>query len=148
MSILKYDDKYFISGDTVFILSVGRPDLGGKAEEWSKMLFDTLTNKVTNLNGELCVLPGHYMDWKEANSNLIFAEKLSDVIQHNSHVYNMDTPEKFTDYIKSNMRKSPEVYDEIRKVNAGWLDVEIDEADTMDLGKNECAAAYESSMKE
>jgi len=141
------DDKYFISGDTVFILSVGRPDLGGKAEEWSKMLFNTLTNKVTSLNGELCVLPGHYMDWNEANSNLIFAEKLSDVIQHNSHVYNMDTPEKFTDYIKSNMRKSPEVYGEIRKVNAGWLDVEIDEADTMDLGKNECAAAaYEAAQ--
>jgi len=61
----------------------------------------------------------------------------------------MDSPKEFTQYIKDNMRKSPDVYGEIRKVNAGWLDVEIDEADTMDLGKNECAAAaYESSMKE
>jgi Zn-dependent hydrolases, including glyoxylases len=39
------DDKYFISGDTIFILSVGRPDLGGKAKEWSAMLYDTLTIK-------------------------------------------------------------------------------------------------------
>jgi hypothetical protein len=38
------------------------------------------------------------------------------------------------------MRKSPNVYNEIRKVNVGWLDVDIDEADVMDLGKNECAA--------
>ena len=143
------DDKYLISGDTVFIQSVGRPDLGGKAEAWSEMLFDTLTNKIMDLSGDLNVLPGHYMDWTEANSDLVFSNKLAEVIAHNENVYHMDSPKIFTQYIKDNMRKSPDVYGEIRKVNAGWLDVEIDEADTMDLGKNECAAAaYESSMKE
>lgn len=143
------DDKYLISGDTVFIQSVGRPDLGGKTEAWSEMLFDTLTNKIMDLSGDLNVLPGHYMDWSEANSDLVFSDKLAEVIAYNENVYHMDSPKIFTQYIKDNMRKSPEVYGEIRKVNTGWLDVEIDEADTMDLGKNECAAAaYESSMKE
>mgnify|MGYP000017577127 FL=1 len=141
------DDKYFITGDTMFIFSVGRPDLSGKTEEWSLMLFDTLTNKVQNLDKNLDVLPGHYMDWNEANDKLLFVEKLGEVIQHNAGVYKITTPEKFTQYIKDNMQKSPEVYGEIRKVNSGWLDVDMDEADIMDLGKNECAAEAYNAEK-
>ena len=141
------DDKYFITGDTVFILSVGRPDLGGKAEEWSVMLFDTLTNKVQNLDKKLKVLPGHFMDWNEANDSLLFVENLGEVIHHNAGIFKISTPENFTQYIMDNMRKSPEIYGEIRKVNVGWLDVDMNEADIMDLGKNECAAAVYEAKK-
>ena len=141
------DDKYFITGDTVFILSVGRPDLGGKAEEWSVMLFDTLTNKVQNLDKKLKVLPGHFMDWNEANDSLLFVENLGEVIHHNAGIFKISTPENFTQYIMDNMRKSPEIYGEIRKVNVGWLDVDMNEADIMDLGKNECAAALYEAKK-
>ncbi|HIB30203.1 MAG TPA: MBL fold metallo-hydrolase [Candidatus Marinimicrobia bacterium] len=141
------DDKYFITGDTVFILSVGRPDLGGKAEEWSVMLFDTLTNKVQNLDKKLKVLPGHFMDWNEANDSLLFVENLGEVIHRNAGVFKISTPENFTKYIKDNMRKSPEIYGEIRKVNVGWLDVDMNEADIMDLGKNECVAAVYEERK-
>ena len=35
--------KYLVTGDTVFIRSIGRPDLGGMAEAWSDMLFKTMT---------------------------------------------------------------------------------------------------------
>ena len=141
------DDKYFITGDTVFILSVGRPDLGGKAEEWSVMLFDTLTNKVQNLDKKLKVLPGHFMDWNEANDSLLFVENLGEVIHHNAGIFKIATPEIFAQYIIDNMRKSPEIYGEIRKVNVGWLDVDMNEADIMDLGKNECAAAVYEAKK-
>ena len=141
------DDKYFITGDTVFILSVGRPDLGGKAEEWSVMLFDTLTNKIQNLDKKLNVLPGHFIDWNEANDSLLFVENLGEVIHRNAGVFKISTPENFTKYIKDNMRKSPEIYGEIRKVNVGWLDVDMNEADIMDLGKNECAAAVYGAKK-
>ena len=135
------DDKFFISGDTIFILSVGRPDLGGKAKEWSAMLYETLTNKVQNLDKNLNVLPGHFMNWTEANDQLIFSEKLENIVGHNSSIYTLDSLEKFTEFILDNMRNSPPVYNEIRKVNTGLLDVDINEADVMDLGKNECAAA-------
>ena len=141
------DDKYFITGDTVFILSVGRPDLGGKAEEWSVMLFDTLTNKVKNLDKKLKVLPGHFMDWNEANDSLLFVEDLGEVIHRNAGIFKINTPEIFTQYIMDNMRKSPEIYGEIRKVNVGWLDVDMNEADIMDLGKNECVAAVYEAKK-
>ncbi len=44
------DNRYLITGDTVFIFSIGRPDLGGMAEAWSKMLFDTIQNKLLKLD--------------------------------------------------------------------------------------------------
>ena len=31
-----------ITGDTMFIQSIGRPDLGGQVEAWSDKLFETL----------------------------------------------------------------------------------------------------------
>ena len=39
------------------------------------------------------------MDWKEANSDFIFSEKLEKIIKNNAHLYNMDSPEKFIQYI-------------------------------------------------
>ncbi len=39
------------------------------------------------------------------------------------------------------MRPQPQVCAEIRKVNAGFLEVDEKEQDVMDLGKNECAVS-------
>ena len=47
---------------------------------------------------------------------------------------------KFAGFIADNMRPQPGGYAEIRRVNGGWLKVSPEEADVMDLGKNECGA--------
>ena len=57
------DNKCLVSGDAIFILSIGRPDLGGMAEEWSKQLFKTLKTKIADMNDDLLILPGHYHNW-------------------------------------------------------------------------------------
>ncbi|UCH22724.1 MAG: MBL fold metallo-hydrolase [Deltaproteobacteria bacterium] len=135
------DNAYLITGDTVFILSIGRPDLGGKAEEWSKLLFNTLKTKIDDLNAELIILPGHYMDWSEANQELIFADTMGSIKNKNANIYGIQTESDFIKFIEENMRPQPEVYADIRKVNAGLLEVDEEEQDVMDLGKNECAAS-------
>ena len=138
------DNKYLISGDTVFILSIGRPDLGGKAEEWSKLLYNTLKTKIENLDDEVVILPGHYMDWREANPNQIFSDTLGNIKFKNADIYGISSEDAFIGFIENNMRTQPEVYAEIRKVNAGILEVDAEQQEIMDLGKNECAA---SAMK-
>ncbi|MGD9078728.1 MAG: MBL fold metallo-hydrolase [Desulfobacterales bacterium] len=135
------DNKYLITGDTVFILSIGRPDLGGKAEEWSKLLYHTLKTKIAGLNDDLIILPGHYMDWSEANPSRIFSDTLGNIKNKNSGIYGISSEQEFIDFIKDNMRPQPEVYAEVRKVNAGLLEVDAEEQEIMDLGKNECAAS-------
>jgi glyoxylase-like metal-dependent hydrolase (beta-lactamase superfamily II) len=135
------DNKYLISGDTVFILSIGRPDLGGMAEEWSKLLYHTLKNKIAELEDDLVILPGHYMDWGEADPSRIFSDTLGNIKNKNSDIYGMSSETEFIGFIKDNMRPQPEVYAEIRKVNAGLMEVDAEEQEIMDLGKNECAAS-------
>lgn len=70
ISILVYDlaqskDKPFavLTGDTLFIGDVGRPDLlasiGVTADELSDMLYDSLTSKLVKLPDETLVYPAH-----------------------------------------------------------------------------------------
>jgi glyoxylase-like metal-dependent hydrolase (beta-lactamase superfamily II) len=135
------DNHFLVSGDTVFILSIGRPDLGGKAEEWSKLLFETLKTKIDGLSDDIIILPSHYMEWSEANHDHIFADTLGNIKKKNSNIYGIQAECDFVRFIKDNMRKQPDVYADIRKVNAGLLKVDEEEQDIMDLGKNECAAS-------
>jgi glyoxylase-like metal-dependent hydrolase (beta-lactamase superfamily II) len=135
------DNKYLVSGDAIFILSIGRPDLGGMAEEWSKLLFKTLKTKIADMNGDLLILPGHYLEWSEANPEQVFADTLGSIKNKNADIYEIKEENDFVRFIKDNMRKQPDVYGEIRKVNAGILEVDDEEQEVMDLGKNECAAS-------
>jgi glyoxylase-like metal-dependent hydrolase (beta-lactamase superfamily II) len=139
------DNKYLITGDTVFILSIGRPDLGGKAEEWSKLLYLTLQTKIAKLDDNLIILPGHYMDWSEANPDQVFSDTLGKIKDKNADIYSISTESAFIEFIKGNMRPQPEVYADIRKVNAGLLEVDAEEQEIMDLGKNECAASAQKA---
>jgi len=138
------DNKYMVSGDTLFILSIGRPDLGGMAEDWSKLLFNTLKTKIAGLDDDLVILPGHYIEWDEANPQQMFVDTLGSIRNKNADIYGIAEEDKFVRFIKDNMRKQPDEYAEIRKVNAGLLEVDDEDQEIMDLGKNECAASMHS----
>jgi len=130
-----------ITGDTIFILSIGRPDLGGMAEDWAKMLFNTIKTKVAELNDDLVILPGHYIEWDEANAQQMFVDTLGNIKNKNADIFGINREDDFVQFIKDNMRQQPEEYAQIRKVNAGLLDVDDEDQEIMDLGKNECAAS-------
>jgi glyoxylase-like metal-dependent hydrolase (beta-lactamase superfamily II)/rhodanese-related sulfurtransferase len=135
------DNTYLISGDAIFVLSIGRPDLGGKAVEWAKLLFDTIKTQIAALGDFIVVLPGHYMEWSEMDSRGLFADLLGNVRQRNADIYGISDEKDFIKFIQDNMRPQPEVYARIRQVNAGLALVDDEEQEVMDLGKNECAAS-------
>ncbi len=134
------DERFIVSGDMIFINSVGRPDLGGKAEEWAGMLFDSI-QMVKGMDPGLMVLPGHYIDWAEANEALLFTCSLGEVLERNKNIYKIEALPAFVDFIKANMRPQPEEYAVIRLVNANLREEEEDRQEELDLGKNECAAS-------
>ncbi len=131
--------KYMISGDTVLISSVGRPDLGGQVDEWAAMLYKSI-QKIKKFPRDILVLPGHYIDWSDADAHLCFKAPLEAVIEKNSYIYSIDDESRFIEFIKENMRPQPDEYKEIRLVNANLKEVDPAEAEILDLGKNECAA--------
>ena len=141
------DNKYLVTGDMVFILSVGRPDLGGKAEEWSKLLYNTIKTKIAELHDDTLILPGHYIEWAEADASQIFVDTMGSIKNKNADIYGIDSEADFINFIKDNMRKQPDVYADIRKVNAGLLEPDDEEQEVMDLGKNECAASMYAAQQ-
>tara|TARA_Y100000590_G_scaffold450575_1_gene590474 strand:+ start:1280 stop:2434 length:1155 start_codon:yes stop_codon:yes gene_type:complete len=138
------DGRYLITGDTLFIISAGRPDLGGKAEKWVYDLYETLLDKYTQYPGDAEVLPAHYVTWKEADESGKFAAPLKRLWNENP-IFSLSSENEFVQFIIDNMRESPEVYIDIKKVNRGLVQVTEQEADIMDLGKNECAASHYDS---
>ena len=136
------DDKWMISGDTVFIVSIGRPDLGKKVVEWSRTLFNTLKTRISTLPGDLVVLPSHFSDWRsESDEDLCISKSFADVIKQNEEIYGIQDIEQFVDWVKENMREQPPEYDDIRLFNSGKLDLDEEQKIILDLGKNQCAAS-------
>ncbi len=140
------DNRFMISGDTIFIHSIGRPDLGGKVEEWSDILFHTLV-KIRTLDDTLIVLPGHYMSWEEADRRLAFAASLARTLEYNKAIHAISNTADFLGFIKDNMRKQPDEYATIRRINANLEEVVDERAEELDLGKNECAATAYAAAK-
>jgi len=50
---------FVLTGDTLFVGSIGRPDLAGKGKEWAEQLFDSLHAKLMSLPDSVEVFPGH-----------------------------------------------------------------------------------------
>lgn len=136
------DNQFMVSGDTVFIVSVGRPDLGKKVVEWAKQLYATLKNRISVLPDELMVLPSHYTDWsKEANGDHLIINDFGTVKALNESIYALTSEDEFVSWVEDNMRPQPEEYNRIRKVNANLELVDLATAEELDLGKNQCAAS-------
>ena len=53
------DPWFALTGDTLFVGGVGRPDLGGTPEEMAGKLFDSLHQKLLILPDDLEIFPGH-----------------------------------------------------------------------------------------
>ena len=54
------DEPWFvITGDTLFVGAVGRPDLAGREREMAALLYETLQRRLLTLPAELEIYPGH-----------------------------------------------------------------------------------------
>lgn len=50
---------FIVTGDTLFVGSLGRPDLAGREREMAGVLYDSLHRKLLTLPDELEIFPGH-----------------------------------------------------------------------------------------
>lgn len=137
---LVVDGKYLVSGDTLFVKSVGRPDLGGHVDEWAHDLYWTLIDKIQSLPADTEVLPAHYSSQEEVRPDGIVAGVLGEIRASNPALQMQDEG-AFIAFIKANMRPSPEIYGEIRRVNLGVVEACEDQRTALELGKNQCAAS-------
>ena len=100
-----------------------------------------MTDILLKLDDDTIILPGHYLTWQEADENLIFAAPMRIIKKLNADIYGIDNPKDFYAFIQANIRPQPEEYARIREINAGLVEVDAEQQEIMDIGKNECAAS-------
>ena len=132
------DGTYLLTGDILFIDSIGRPDLAGLAEDWVGDLRETLYARYRTLAEDLIVLPAHFMIIEELNEDGTVAKRLGDLFAEN-HGLNVDDEEQFRQMVTNNLPPQPNAYQEIRHVNMGKITPNNDEQTEMEIGPNRCA---------
>ncbi|MFB1050165.1 MBL fold metallo-hydrolase [Paraliobacillus sp. JSM ZJ581] len=132
------DDTYLLTGDILFIDSIGRPDLAGKAEDWVGDLRNSLYSKYKQLSNELMVLPAHFMIIDELNEDGTVGKKLGDLFNEN-HGLNVDNEKTFRQMVTENLPPQPNAHQEIRETNMGKITPDTDKQREMEIGPNRCA---------
>ena len=132
------DNHYLLTGDILFIDSIGRPDLAGLAQDWVRDLRETLYNRYRELSNELIVLPAHFMIIDELNANGTVSKPLGDLFAEN-HGLNIEDEETFRSMVTDNLPPQPNAYQEIRQVNMGKITPTGEEQTEMEIGPNRCA---------
>ncbi|WP_391119332.1 MBL fold metallo-hydrolase [Psychrobacillus sp. L3] len=132
------DDKFLLTGDILFIDSIGRPDLAGLAQDWVGDLRETLYSRYRELPSELIVLPAHFMIIDELNENGTVAKRLGDLFEEN-HGLNMKDEGEFRSMVTDNLPPQPHAYQEIRHVNMGKITPSAVDQTEMEIGPNRCA---------
>jgi len=132
------DEKYLLSGDILFVDSIGRPDLAGKAEDWVADLRESLYKRYKDLSMELTVLPAHFMIIDELNEDGSVGEKLGTLFAKN-HGLNIESEEEFRKLVSENLPPQPNAYQEIRETNMGKVTPDEEKQREMEIGPNRCA---------
>ncbi|WP_044336880.1 MBL fold metallo-hydrolase [Rossellomorea aquimaris] len=132
------DGKYLLSGDILFVDSIGRPDLAGKAEDWVADLRESLYKRYKELSMELTVLPAHFMIIDEINEDGSVGEKLGTLFAKN-HGLNIESEDEFRKLVSENLPPQPNAYQEIRETNMGKVTPDEEKQREMEIGPNRCA---------
>lgn len=131
------EDEYLLTGDILFVESIGRPDLAGKAGDWADDLRNTLYEKYKQLSEDLIVLPAHFGHASELGEKGEVKAKLGDLYKDNPGL-NIDE-KKFHSAVSENLPPQPNAYQEIRQTNMGKIAPNTDDQSEMEIGPNRCA---------
>ncbi|GAA0203657.1 MBL fold metallo-hydrolase [Halobaculum roseum] len=138
-------DSLLATGDGLFIESVARPDLeeGDEgAEDAARMLYKSLQERVLTLPDETLVGGAHFSDAAVPADDATYTAPIGD-LKSRMDALSMDDDE-FVETVLADMPPRPANYEEIIATNLGQQDTDDEEAFTLELGPNNCAASQGS----
>jgi len=131
-------DALALTGDFVFVHSVGRPDLGGQGEAWTARLWDSLERARREWPGDLLVMPAHYAAERERRADRSVAARF-DVIAATNEAVAIRDAATFRAWVARHTTTPPESYRTIKLANLGLVDVSDSDAEVLEFGANQCA---------
>jgi glyoxylase-like metal-dependent hydrolase (beta-lactamase superfamily II) len=133
------------TGDGLFVESVARPDLeeGDEgAPDAARLLYETLQERVLPLPEDTLIGGAHYSDAAEPAADGTYTAPLGELVGA------MDTltadEAAFVDTVLADMPPRPANYERIIATNLGQESVDDEEAFSLELGPNNCAASQGS----
>ncbi|PSL27739.1 MBL fold metallo-hydrolase [Dyadobacter jiangsuensis] len=133
------DESYLLTGDTLFVDGVGRPDLKADAVQTrrkAQQLFVSLS-KIKGLPNDPLILPAHTSHAIDFD-NVIIGNKLSGLV-HQIELLNIQE-QQFVASIVERIPQTPANYLQISAINKAGQHDGIDPAD-LEAGANRCAIA-------
>ncbi len=137
-TMYRLGDAAVFSGDTLFLESVGRPDLAEQAEAFAHALFRSLHERILPLPDETLVLPAHYGPGVEVHAGVVVSAPLGS-LRHTLPALRLGENE-FVEWALAHVKDRPPNYQRIVRVNAG-LEELSDEVVELELGPNRCAVS-------
>jgi glyoxylase-like metal-dependent hydrolase (beta-lactamase superfamily II)/rhodanese-related sulfurtransferase len=138
-------DSLLATGDGLFVESVARPDLeeGDEgAPDAARMLYESLQERVLGLPDDTLIGGAHFSDAAVPAEDGTYTASLGRLVDE-MDALTMDE-DAFVDLILSDMPPRPANYEAIIATNLGQNAVDDEEAFTLELGPNNCAASQQS----
>jgi len=134
------DDGLALTGDFLFVKSVGRPDLAGRSEAWARLLWQSLERVRHTWPGDLLVLPAHYASESERRADRAIAARF-DVISATNTAAAIQDQQLFLKWIADHATTFPDAYRTIKETNLGLVQLSDEDAESLESGPNQCAVA-------
>jgi glyoxylase-like metal-dependent hydrolase (beta-lactamase superfamily II) len=130
-------ETFLLTGDTLFVDDVGRPDLGGQAATWARDLHRTLHERLRPLGDAIVVLPAHASTLAGTDPRGAVAGTLG-ALRERNRAMRLDL-DAFVREAEHAAGSAPAEYTRIRAINLGHETAAESELTELELGKNQCA---------
>ncbi|WP_259534688.1 MBL fold metallo-hydrolase [Halalkaliarchaeum sp. AArc-CO] len=133
------------TGDGLFVESVARPDLeeGDEgAPDAARQLYESLQERVLTLSDDVLVGGAHFSDAAEPAADGTYTAPIGELVE-TMEALSVDE-EEFVEIVLADMPPRPANYEDIIATNLGQQSVDDDEAFTLELGPNNCAASQDA----
>ena len=133
------DDAAAFTGDTLFLESVGRPDLADKAEAFAHALYHSLHDKVLCLPDDAMILPAHFGEGARCARAVLVGAPLGEL---RARLWQLRADEdSFVEWAVASVSSRPPNYATIVAANKAGRRLDDGERQDLEAGPNRCAIA-------
>ncbi len=132
------DDGVALTGDFLFVQSIGRPDLAGRTVDWTPRLWASVERARSEFPPDLVIRPAHYAGEPEREPDRSVGRTFARLLSENVALQFRDGA-AFARWVEQQAGSFPESYRTIKAINVGLHPIDPIEVEALEFGKNECA---------
>ncbi|TMT85807.1 MBL fold metallo-hydrolase [Haloterrigena sp. H1] len=147
------DNEALLTGDTLFVESIGRTELqfaDKDARDGARVQYETLHNVIMTEPNDVKILPGHFSVTNDGEYiDVTPGQPMFSTVGYlweNNEILRMEEDD-FVEHMFDNLPSKPPNYEQVIATNAGEYEPEDEDEETeLELGPNRCAATSDSAV--